>query len=302
MLAVVAVIIAAVISWPQVLRHLIQGGLQEARKHGTNLTWNGLSTGFSSAGLDSLTVWIPGPRIKGTFAVPISIEMHQLSIALNHGSLLTLSPAAAYSTKLYGGYLLGYAHPGLRESRLFAQVQDVEIGKHPQLSGVGVRGGMTNGAFEDILITARGVEGGTFSLRVRELALPTIDAVKTLLRTDDLGTVDLDAEGTISPTKVDVKGMRLSSMFGTAVGSVSASEHLSQSPTLTGRLEVSLSEDGLAKVGPWLQLIPNAGLGSTTPAFVVSLTTVPCSTARSTGTVVRLPSGCVKLGFSKQET
>ncbi len=299
-LGLLATVATVLVSWPAVLKFTIQEGLHLARGQGTNLSWNGLTTGMSTARLETLTIWIPGPRVKGTFAIPISIELQQISLAFKLASILTLSPTATYSTQLYGGSISGEAKSGRGGPSFSAEARGLELGKHPQLASLGVKGGSTTGIFQDIRITQQGIEGGNFSLRIRELAPPTLEAVRTLLRTNNLGTVDFDADGTISDSKVDVTSIRLSSIFGSVEGNLSASDHLSPAPKLKGAFDVSLSENGMATLGPWLQLIPNGGLDATTTAFTVTATSVPCSLSRSSGTVIRLSSGCLTLAFVRR--
>lgn len=293
-------IVTVVVSWPTILKFIVQGSLESAKSSGANLSWNGLTTGASSVALDSLTVWIPGPRVKGTFAIPVSLELSRLSVALNVASLATLSPSVTYSTQLYGGSVSGEAQQVSGATRATATIENVEIGNHPQLASLGVHGGSTNGSFQEMILTPQGPAGGTFSVKIRELTIPAIAEMALLLRTTSLGTIDLDAEGTISPTKVDVPSIRLSSMFGSVVGALTASDHLSRSPSLNGSFEVSLSDHGIATLGPWLPLIPGAGLDASTSSFIVSVSSTPCSAARGSGTAVRLPSGCLKLLFQKR--
>lgn len=286
--------------WPSFLRYAALRGLQQARSDGTNMTWNGLSAGFSSVGLDSFTIWIPGPRVKGSFALPVSLEMQQLSLALRPGSLLTLSPKVAFSTNLYGGTLEGEGETQGRGAEVTATIRDIEIGKHPQLSAVGVRGGVVNGAVQGLHLIPNGVDGGTFSLQLRQLEPPSIEALTTLLRTRDLGTVDFDAEGEISALAARFATLRLSSLFGSVLGELTITNHLTPQPSIKGSFEISLSEKGVSTIGPWLPLIPNAGLDATASAFAVSVTSVPCSAQHTGAAVMRLQFGCVKLGFSRR--
>jgi hypothetical protein len=264
------------------------------------MTWNGLSAGFSSVGLDSLTLWIPGPRVKGSFALPVSLEMHQLSLALQPGSLLTLSPRVAFSTNLYGGALGGEGETRGGGAAFTATLRDIELGKHPQLSTVGVRGGVVNGTVQDLHLIPSGVDGGTFSLQLRQLEPPSIEALTTLLRTRELGTIDVDAEGEVSPSAAQFDTLRLSSLFGSVVGELTVTNHLTPQPSIKGAFEISLSEKGVSTLGPWLPLIPNAGLDATASAFAVSVTSVPCSAQHGGSSVMRLQFGCVKLGFSRR--
>jgi hypothetical protein len=298
--SLIALAITVIVSWPFVLRTLVERGLQEIKSSGTNISWEGLSTSGTSVNIDSLSIWFPGPRVKGTFAIPVSLELQRVSAVLKLASLLALSPTVSFSTQLYGGGLSGEAQPSAASTSLSANVENLEIGKHPQLFGIGVKGGTTNANLEDIKISPQGVEGGMFAFRVRELTPPTIEAVRTLLRTDDLGTIDLDAEGTISPTVVEVPSIRLSSIFGSVVGSLSISEHHTRNPAMKGTFDISLSENGVSTIGPWLQLIPGAGLDPSTSSFTTQVTSTPCSSSRGAAAVIRLPSGCLKLEFEKR--
>jgi hypothetical protein len=245
-------LIAIGASSPWIVKLLVQRGLEQVRASGTNISWNGLTTGPTSIALDSLTVWVPGPKVKGVFTIPLSVELQQIAIALKLGSLLTLSPSITFTSNLYGGSLSGNAQNTGGTNQINGLMQDVQIGKHPQLSTVGVTGGTTTASFQDMHLTAQGVEGGTFSFRVRELGIPAVEAARTLLRTENFGTVDLDAEGAVTPTTVDLSSIRLSSLFGSVVGTMSALDHLSRSPAVKGSFEVSLSEQG----GPALGSIP----------------------------------------------
>jgi hypothetical protein len=300
LLGLVALVATLVVAWPSVMKLLAQRGLERARENGVNLSWNGLTTGHASLGIESLIVWIPGPKVKGTFAIPVSLELQQLSLALRPSSLLTLTPSGTYATQIYGGTLSGDATTDIATAHINATIDGAQLGKHPQLASIGFQGGVTNGTLREVLLTPRGVEGGAVSLQIREFAIPAVDAVRTLLRTDNIGTVDIDVEGTISPSMLDAKSIRLSSLFGSLVGSLSITDHLSRTPSVKGSFIVSLSENGTASLGPWLPLIPNAGFDSSASTFEVSAISSPCSSPRSSGAIVRLGSGCLKLTFEKR--
>ncbi len=299
-LTLIAFVVTLGACWPSLLRFAALRGLQHARSDGTNMTWNGLSAGFSSVGLDSLTVWIPGPRVKGSFAIPVSVELQQLSLGVRPASLLKLSPKVAFSTNLYGGVIVGEGETKGMGAAVSATVTDIELGRHPQLSTLGLRGGVVNGSVENLHLIPSGVDGGTFSLQLRQLAPPSIDTLTTLLRTRELGTIDVDTEGEVSPSAARFSTVRLSSLFGSVLGDLTVANHLTPQPSIKGSFEISLSDKGVSTLGPWLPLIPNAGLDATASAFAVSVTSVPCSTAHAGSSVVRFQFGCVKLGFSRR--
>lgn len=286
--------------WPIALKGVIEKGLESARKGGRTISWSGLSTGGRSAALESLTVWVPGPRVRGGLAIPLSLELQSVALAVDLSSLLTLSPRLSYSTDLYGGSLKGSATPGTTRSVVSAQVDNVEIGQHPQLAALGVRGGQVTAVVEDMAIRPEGPESGRFSIKLRGLVPPSVPAANTLLRTDTLGSLDLDAEGTVTPDSINVSSMQLSSRFGAAAGTLMARQHLSRTPSIRADVQVSLSEAGVTTLGPWLPFIPGGGLDSSTTEFTVLAESVLCSAGSGTVTVLRLPFGCVRLQFSKR--
>ena len=300
LLALIALGITCAACWPSLVRYAALRGLLEARSNGANLTWNGLSAGFTTVALDSLTIWIPGPRVKGTFSIPVSLELQQISAALRPASLLVLSPKVTFSTNLYGGVVSGEGQGQARDASMNVTLSEIELGKHPQLSALGIRGGRVNGVLNGLRITPRGVEGGKFSTQVRELALPEIDAVTTLLRARDLGGIDVDTEGEVSSSAVRLSTIRLSSLFGSATGELTIANHLTPTPSVSGSVQVSLSERGSTTIGPWLPLIPGAGLDAATSAFEVSAVSVSCSAPNNGSTVLRQRFGCVKLAFRKR--
>jgi hypothetical protein len=238
--------------------------------------------------------------VKGSFAIPVSVELQQLSLAVRPGSLLKLSPKVAFSTNLYGGVLVGEGETQAMGASVTATLTDIELGKHPQLSTLGVRGGVVNGAVENLHFIPSGVDGGTFSLQLRRLEPPSIDALTTLLRTRELGTVDVDAEGEVSASAARFTTVRLSSLFGSVLGELTVTNHLTPQPSTKGSFEIALSEKGISTLGPWLPLIPNAGLDATASAFAVSVTSVPCSAQHAGSSVIRFQFGCVKLGVSRR--
>lgn len=299
LLATLALAVTVVCCWPTILKYLVQSNLQNARKQGNSLSWSGLSTGMTSAALDSLTIWLPGPRVKGNFKVPISLELQNVAVALRLTSLVSLNPAVSYSTALYGGTLQGEAHSLAQGVHLTANIENVEIGRHPQIASLGVRGGTVSGTFTEIDISPQGPKGGSFSLTLRALTPPTIDVVKSLLRVDDLGAFDLEATGTFSSEAVDIPTIRLTSRFGEVSGKVTATDHLSPTPSLSGTFTVALSEKGTSTFGAWLPLINGAGLDSSTSAFSVKASSTSCSNISGTATVLNLGNGCVKLVFTK---
>ena len=299
LLATLVLVTTGILCWPTVLKYIIQSNLQNARKEGNSLSWSGLSAGMASATLESFTVWIPGPRVKGTFNLPISLELQNVAVALRPTSLLSLSPAATYSTALYGGTLQGKVQSCGDVVHLDARVENVEIGSHPQLASLGVRGGTVTGTFQEFEVTPLGPRSGAFSFTLRALRPPTLDVAKSLLRVEEFGAIDLTSSGTISPEAVDVRDIKLSSIFGEASGKLTATNHLSPTPKFSGRFNVSLSEKGVTTFGAWLPFIPGAGLDASSTKFSVTVTSTPCSNLSGNSTILNLGTGCVKLVFAK---
>lgn len=296
---IVVIMATALVSWPSVLRYGIQSGLQQARRGGQQVSWSGLSTGMNSASFENLTVWVPGPKVKGTFSIPVSVELQDLAVTLNVWSLVAFRPSLTYTTSLYGGSLKGSALHTDAGEEVSASIEGVEVGKHPQLASLGVRGGAITALFEQVVITPQGPSQGTFSLALRQLAPPLPSTAKTLLKVDDLGTFDLNATGKISPQSIHVTDIKLASVFGKASGSLTALNHLSGSPNLSATFQVSLSEKGTSTLGPWLPLIPGAGLDSTTTNFSVRANSIPCGNLRGDATTIRIGAGCVKLSCNR---
>ena len=299
LLATFACTVTGILCWPTVLKYLVQSNLQNVRKQGTSMSWSGLSTGMTSAEVEIFTVWIPGPRVKGNFRVPISLELQNVAVALRLTSLLSLNPAINFSTALYGGTLQVEAQSIGEGAHLDAHIENVEIGRHPQIASLGVRGGTISGTLQDIDITPQGPTGGTFSFTLRSLTPPTLDVAKSLLRVEEFGAFDLEANGTFSPEAVEVPKIHLTSMFGEVSGKLTATNHLSPTPKLDGQFDVSLSEKGASTLGAWLPLIPGAGLDSSTTKFAVKAASASCSNIGGSSTVLNLGNGCVKLVFAK---
>jgi hypothetical protein len=296
---VVVIVSTAILSWPAVLRYLIQSGLQQARRSGQHLSWSGLSTGIKSLSFDSLTVWVPSPPIQGSLRIPISIDLQEVAASLKAADLFMLRPTVLYQTSLYGGSIKGDAHIGGATTVVSAKIENIEIGKHPQIGALGIRGGTINAVIEQLALTPSGPTGGTFSLTVRHLSPPAAGAAKTLLKIDDLGPVDIDTAGTITPQSVELPRVKLVSNFGEVSGQITMRNHLSESPLLSGDLRVSLTEQGSSALGPWLPLIPGAGLDSTTRGFSVRIATLPCAKARADAVFINFGERCAKLSFSR---
>ena len=298
-IALVILLTTAVVSWPAVVRYLIQSSLQQARKGGHQLSWSGLATGMNSASFKNLTLWIPGPKVKGKFHIPVSLDLQDLAVALNVGSFLVLRPSVIYETSLYGGVLKGTALHAKDGEEITARIDGVEIGKHPQIASLGVRGGTITASLEQLFVTPKGPSGGSFSIAIGQLFPPLEGTAKTLLRVTELGPFDLNATGRISPQSIQLPDINLSSQFGKANGSLTVLNHLSGSPNLSGNLRITLSEQGLATVGPWLPLIPGAGLNSSSRQFSVRVNSIPCGNVRGDTSVINIGTGCVKLSYTQ---
>jgi hypothetical protein len=297
--AVVVVISTTILSWPAVLRYLIQSGLQQARRSGQHLSWSGLSTGMKSLSLDSLTVWVPSPKIQGSLRIPLSIDLQEVTASLKAADLFMLRPTVIYQTSLYGGSIKGDAHLAGATTEVSATLENIEVGKHPQIGALGIRGGTINAVIDRLAVTPSGPVGGTFSLSIRHLSPPAGGAAKTLLKIDDLGPLDLDTAGTVTQQSVELSNVKLVSNFGEVSGQIIVRNHLSKSPLLSGDLRVSLSEQGSSTLGPWLPLIPGAGLDSTARGFLVRIATLPCAKARADAVLVNFGDQCAKLSFSR---
>lgn len=298
LIGLVIFVSTAVLSWPSVLRYLIQTGLQEARRGGKHLSWSGLSTGMKSASFDSLTLWFPSPKIQGSLRIPVSIELKDTTVALNGTHLLTFRPSLTYGVSLYGGSVQGEALLVSDGGEITATLENVEVGQHPQMAALGVRGGSLNGSINQVAITPKGPTSGTFSLSMRQLTPPTIGAAKTLLRIDSLGPFDLDTSGSITPEAIEISNIKVNSKFGSASGRLTARKHLSDTPSLSGDIRVSMTEQGITTLGPWLPLIPGAGLNSETSEFFIKIATIPCARARPDTLFLDLGGQCAKLSFS----
>lgn len=298
-IGIVVVVSTLLVSWPAVLRLIIQSGLQQARKEGHHISWSGLATGIKSASLESLTVWVPGPKIRGVISIPISVELEGVAVTFNAAPLLRLRPSVAYQTSLYGGSIKGDAHMSGPNSEFSAQIENVELGRHPQIAALGVRGGTISGLISHMVFNPAGPTDGTFSISIQDLSLPAFGATKTLLRVDDLGAFDLDTAGEVTLQGIEVSTLKVRSKFGEASGQLTAQNHLTDSPKVSGNLRVSLSEQGSQVFGAWLPLIPGAGLDAATKAFSVSFMPLPCAQARADGAFITLGGGCAKLSFTR---
>jgi hypothetical protein len=300
-------LVAVVALWPTIVTFLVQGALRDARLQGAKIAWQGVSASYFTVNAELLEAWIPGPPIEVSLgakriSVPgpaLKLEFRDSSIAVAPLSLMTLSPRFHVSTRLYGGSveadISGVRSPLLTVDLL---VKDVTIGKHPQLSAMGVEGGVISATGTQLTFSNNDqmLTGGAFSIELARLALPERPELKAFLKLTTLNLEKLAVIGEVKDGNVALNALRLASSLGTAEGDGSFSPPRKGRPLVFQvKSKVSLSPNDGAKVAEWLPIITGGTLTATDLAFLVKGRTVPCSSGG--GAVLRYTWGCVTTTF-----
>jgi hypothetical protein len=306
-LVTVALLSATVALWPTIATFLLQDALRGARAAGAQIAWRGVSASFLSARAELIEVWVPGPALQvplgsKRITVPgpaLKLELHDVVATLSPISVLTLSPQLQLVAQLYGGRATATVSRMLSAApQADISISDLTLDKHPQLSSIGLDGGVLAGNATQLMYSAkdRSVTSGAFALHLSRLTVPERPELKMLMKLGSISIQQLTVAGSISDTTVTLNPLRLTSSLGRAEGDGVLSPARSSRPlAFQGQLQVNLAAGGDNTLSDWLPLITNGALTSADKAFLLKGRTVPCSHA--SGTILRYSWGCVTTTF-----
>jgi hypothetical protein len=172
-----------------------------------------------------------------------------------------------------------------------------KLALHPALAALGVSSGTLTATIRDAIVRDNQLVAANFSASIGTFELPTNTPFATLLKLENPTPIDLALTGHGTAESVEVKALSLKSPLLNA----SASGRLALSSGLLGIHGVSgdftLTEKGTAQLGPWLPLLTNGQVSSSTTRFRCSANSVACGTSSGE---LRIGSSCVALRCTPQ--
>jgi hypothetical protein len=255
-LTILAVGATAVLSWPSLLKYIVQSTLTEIRGSGVALSWNGVSTSMTSVKLEHATGWLPVPaaqRHGNTLKIPISFDLQRLSVEVQGTSLLTLAPRFPFTAALYGGTVTGETQPLGSEPIITVAIDNVELGQHPQLAALGVQGGVISGSTKGLRLKKQQPPEGSFTLAVANLTPPA--AVLPSEHSHPIAPVDLSTSGSIKDRTLVLDSLKLSSPLGAIESSGKISGLQTPSAKFNATTHISLAETTIPALVPQIKYI-----------------------------------------------
>ncbi len=292
-------------TWPSALTFIIQQRLRSVRAQGYPITWSGLKAGWYSVAFDGVSATLPGPAVSTGSAlipqisIPIPLEARSTSIRIVPSSLLLFSPTLRFESTLYGGKIAGEAGNLRSGPTLRATLDSLRVDEHPLLLAAGLRGGVLS-AHTDALILPPGnkLPQGSVSIEVKQISSPDIPELRTLLKGDSLGPIDLRGKITSSEDSARFEGIEIKSPLASITGNATISGITSRAPDAKGSFRVTLTDRGFPTVGPWLPLISGGAVQSDMRAFSAQLSSRSCAGIPPGHPRVPLGARCLTLTYT----
>lgn len=301
----VAILGAAVLSWPTVLSYLAGNGLRTIRDQGVQLSWTGLESSWSGVSLESLNTTLPGPTIPegtGIFSggkIPIPLEVRKPSAHVIPGSLFSLNPKLVFSASLYGGSALGDASGLFGDPFIRGVLSNVQLDQHPLIAATGLQGAKLSARTDGMTVPRSGaLPQGKVTFEITELAPPPAPMLRLLTKVDSVGPIDAGGHATISGDTVTLTELSISCPFLALRGESTIREASSRSPSLAGNFLVTLSRAGTDAFGNWLSAITDGAVPNNSDSFRLQVSTKTCSSIPSGKPRIAFGSQCLDLAFS----
>ena len=279
----VAVIGAAILSWPTILAYLAGSGLRTVREQGVQLSWAGLESSWNGVSLESLTTTLPGPKIPegaGIFSggnIPIPIEVHKPSARLRPSSILTLNPQLIFSASLYGGNAIGDASSLFGDPYIRGIISEVRLDQHPLIAATGVQGAVLTAKSDGIIVPRSGaLPQGKVTFELTEISPPPSPMLRTLTKVENVGPIDAGGHALLSGDTVTFKELSISCPFLALKGESTIRDVSSRSPSLTGNFLVTLSRAGIDAFGNWLAVLTDGVIPNNSGSFRLQISTKSC--------------------------
>lgn len=256
LLTMLVVVCTAVLSWPSLLKYIVQSSLTNLRAQGHALSWSGVSTSMTSINLEQASGWLSVPaaqRNGKTIKVPVTLDLQQLSVGLRGTSLLSLSPSFPFTVALYGGRIAGEAQLLTKEPVVAIEIDNVELGRHPQLAALGIQGGVITASTKGLRIKQQGAPEGSFTITLSNLTPPA--ALTPKEQTVSPGPLSVHATGGFESDKLAVELLDISSPLGSieSTGTVSG---LSGSPCkFSASSRIAIAETTISSLAPQMKYV-----------------------------------------------
>lgn len=271
-----------------VARHYINSAQVRLEEKGIKLSVSGLEGHLLGVTASSVEVWFPvrvGPR---GFALPVGLSLSNVKASLG----LAFAPRVRVLGDAYGGRF-DVTIRNLQASEgpiLLGQLEEIDLGAHPQLNALGLSRAVTSLTLEDTRVpfderTAtqgelRVIEG-RFSLspKLIELAGGDLEQIASLVKVREISNATLRAEGSMKDGVVSLRPLSLTSSLGEISGQARGTVgNGRQAPSLSATLRITLSDE-TRHLQDWLPLLSQNTLSAETERFTANISSTPCESA-----------------------
>ncbi len=273
--------------WPTILRVVAQEALRAAQRSGARISWEGLTARGFTVSLESFGAWLPGPPLNKGIRPPIKIDLQRSQIRVRPWSLLLLDPVVDFTVRAYGGSIEGTATRVRTSPQVSARAQDVDLAKHDQLRALGLASALVSGTLSDFEGMRDNAAHGTFDIVVSQINVPKIPQSLSLIQLSPLSHGEIHLRGTLDPDKLELTQLKITSSYGSVDGAGKAL-NLSRrgSESADGEFRVAIGDEIHAQVAPFLPVLSNNVLQSSTRQFKARMKGFPCSrTPRALGEI-----------------
>lgn len=246
----------AVLSWPSLLKYMVQSTLTELRSKGVSISWSGVSTSMAAINLESATGWVSVPaaqRNGRTLKIPVTLDVQRLSVKLRGTSLLSLAPSFPFAAELYGGTLKGETQPLGKNSLLDITIDNVELGKHPQIAALGIQGGVITASGRGLRINPQQLPEGSFTLSLANLTPPSNLSLSE--SSPPVGPMNVTTSGSIEGGTLTLKSFEISSPLGLVESTGTFSGLASSSSKFSATTRISLADATMPSLVPQIKYL-----------------------------------------------
>jgi hypothetical protein len=286
-------------------RHYLRTAQEELEEQGVKLTVANLVAKRLELTAGAVDIWIP-VKIGGRgIRFPIGLELRDVAISLHVIPSLHLK----FRGLAYGGSFNGSVADlrDLKGPTLQAELADVDLGAHPQLSALGLSKALTTLSVDQARISANQVTSGQFDLKVTgaaffvsaklaEIIGGEFQQISSLLKIEEVRDANLTVQASLEDGAFSMRSIALSSSLGEISGQARGTLDIGgREPSFAATLRIKLS-DATQHLQNWLPLLSQNNLSSETTRFTTNISSTPCSN-RSVPTL-RLGRLCVRAVLS----
>ena len=282
---------------PSLLQFVAQRYIGTLSSRDFRLTAREIEGHFVGISASSVELWIPLRLDSQSGAIPLSIQLQNVSVSIRAPLFPPRMPTVMFSANAYQGSISGELSELGRSPRLSLKLSGLALSDHPQLLALGITSGSLSCSAQGITLNSDQIKPASGEADIENLAFAPPPLVSRVTRISSVSNLNAHISAvvrdngtfSIQPMVIDSS---LASIQGRATGRIQRQDLTSLQSIVQVRLRGSEGQS----LAQWLPILSNNSLTSENSDFSISSRTSACTA--HTPSLIRVGSVCLANSFS----